>query len=52
MALSVGCKLKRAIAKDQPITYRDVELPVGRVCDQLRAEQTEHFHGREARRAG
>jgi len=51
MALSVGCRLKRSIAKDQPISYRDVELPAGRVCDRLRAEQTEHFHGREARRS-
>lgn len=51
MALSVGCRLKRAIAKDQPISYRDVELPAGRVCDRLRAEQTEHFRDRQARRS-
>lgn len=43
IALSVGCRLKRDIAKDQPISCRDVELPAGRLCDQLRAEQTEHF---------
>lgn len=43
MALSVDCRLKRDVAKDRPISYRDVELPAGRVCDQLRAEQTEHF---------
>lgn len=43
MALSVDCRLKRDIAKDQPISYRDVELPAGRLCDQLRAEQTAHF---------
>ena len=35
--------MERGIAKDQPISYRDVELPVGRLCDRLRAEQTEHF---------
>jgi predicted homoserine dehydrogenase-like protein len=43
MALSVDCRLKRSIAKDQPISYRDVELPAGRLCDKLRAEQTAHF---------
>lgn len=43
IALSVGCRLKRDIAKDQPMSYRDVELPVGRLSDRLRAEQTRHF---------
>jgi predicted homoserine dehydrogenase-like protein len=43
MALSVDCRLKRNIAKDQPVSYRDVELPAGRLCDKLRAEQTAHF---------
>lgn len=38
-----GCKLKRAIAKDQALTYDDVELPRGRIADQLRAEQYRHF---------
>ena len=40
-----GCKLKRAIPKDQPLTYDDVELPKGRVADRLRAEQYRHFRG-------
>lgn len=43
MALSVGCRLKRDVAKDQPIRYRDVELPSDRLCDKLRAEQTAYF---------
>ena len=43
IALSVDCVLKRDVAKDQPISYRDVELPAGRLCDKLRAEQTRHF---------
>jgi predicted homoserine dehydrogenase-like protein len=38
-----GCKLKRAITKDQVLTYDDVELPVGRLADRLRAEQYRHF---------
>ncbi len=43
MSLSVGCRLKRDVAKDQPLRYADVALPAGRTCDQLRAEQTAHF---------
>lgn len=49
MSLSVGCRLKRDIPKDQPIGYADVVLPQGRLCDQLRAEQTAHFSGQLAR---
>jgi predicted homoserine dehydrogenase-like protein len=40
-----GCKLKRDIPKDQPLTYADVELPQGRLADKLRAEQYKHFRG-------
>jgi predicted homoserine dehydrogenase-like protein len=40
-----GCKLKRAITKDQVITYNDVELPPNRLADRLRAEQYAHFRG-------
>lgn len=40
-----GCKLKRDITKDQALTYDDVELPAGRLADQLRAEQYLHFRG-------
>ncbi len=43
IALSFDCILKCDVAKNQPISYRDVELPVGRFCDELRAEQTTHF---------
>ncbi len=38
-----GCRLKRAIAKDEAITYDDVELPAGRLVDRLRAEQDAVF---------
>ena len=38
-----GCKLKRAIAKNEVLTYDDVELPSGRLADRLRAEQYRHF---------
>jgi len=40
-----GCRLKRAIPKDQVLTYGDVELPKGRIADKLRAEQYRHFRG-------
>jgi predicted homoserine dehydrogenase-like protein len=40
-----GCKLKVDIAKDSVISYDDVELPVGRLADRLRAEQYEQFRG-------
>jgi predicted homoserine dehydrogenase-like protein len=38
-----GCRLRRDIAKDQVLTYDDVEIPAGRIADQLRAEQYRHF---------
>ncbi len=44
MALSEGCRLKHDIAKDQPISYDDVEIPAGRLCDKLRAEQDQCFY--------
>jgi predicted homoserine dehydrogenase-like protein len=43
MSLAEGCKLKRDIQKDEVIAYADVEIPAGRLCDKLRAEQTEYF---------
>ncbi|WP_414548676.1 NAD(P)H-dependent oxidoreductase [Anabaena sp. CCY 0017] len=43
IGLAEGCRLKRDIPQDQVLTYDDVELPEGRLCDQLRAEQNAHF---------
>jgi len=43
MGVSEGCRLVRNVPKDQPVTYADIELPQGRLCDQLRAEQYRHF---------
>ncbi|WP_066377761.1 MULTISPECIES: NAD(P)H-dependent oxidoreductase [unclassified Anabaena] len=43
MGLAEGCRLKRDIPRDQVLTYDDVELPAGRLCDQLRAEQNQYF---------
>lgn len=43
MGIAEGCRLKRDIPKDQVLTYDDVELPPGRLCDKLRAEQEAYF---------
>ena len=43
MGLAEGCKLLRPVAKDSAITYDDVQLPTGRLSDQLRREQDTHF---------
>jgi len=43
IGLAEGCRLKRDIAKDQVLTYDDVELPSGRLGDKLRAEQNAYF---------
>jgi predicted homoserine dehydrogenase-like protein len=48
IAISLDCRLKRDIAKDQPITYADVELPKDRLCDRLRTEQEQHFAAADA----
>ena len=43
MGLSEGCRLIKDVPKDQAISYDDVALPEGRLCDRLRAEQSAHF---------
>ena len=40
-----GCTLRHDVAKDQVLTYDDVELPPARLADRLRAEQYRHFRG-------
>lgn len=39
MGVSDGCRLKCDVSRDQVVTYNDVELPAGRLCDALRVEQ-------------
>jgi predicted homoserine dehydrogenase-like protein len=43
MGVAEGCVLKRDLPKDTVLTYEDVELPAGRLVDQLRAEQRALF---------
>jgi predicted homoserine dehydrogenase-like protein len=45
MGLAEGCRLKRDLKKDRVLTYDDVDVPAGRLCDQLRAEQDAYFFG-------
>jgi predicted homoserine dehydrogenase-like protein len=43
MGVAEGCRLRRQVGIDEVITYDDVELPTGRMVDELRAEQEELF---------
>jgi predicted homoserine dehydrogenase-like protein len=43
MGLAEGCRLLRDVDRDQVVTYDDVAVPEGRLCDRLRAEQNSHF---------
>lgn len=43
VGLALGCKLKRAVAKDAALTFDDVEFPSGRLVDRLYAEQEALF---------
>jgi predicted homoserine dehydrogenase-like protein len=43
MGLAEGCRLKRNIPRDRVLAYDDVEVPEGRLCDRLRAQQEMHF---------
>jgi predicted homoserine dehydrogenase-like protein len=39
MGVAEGCRLVHDIAKDQVLTYADVEIPEGRAVDRLRGDQ-------------
>jgi predicted homoserine dehydrogenase-like protein len=43
MGVAEGCVTARDIAKDEVLTYADVELPPGRLVDELRIEQAKMF---------
>jgi predicted homoserine dehydrogenase-like protein len=48
MGVAEGCRLKRDIAQDEVLTVDDVDVPPGRLCDRLRAEQSAYFAERLA----
>jgi predicted homoserine dehydrogenase-like protein len=43
IGLTEGVRLIRDVPRDQVLTYSDIELPEGRLCDRLRAEQAAEF---------
>lgn len=43
MGLAEGARLKRDISRDEVLTFDDVELPPGRLCDELWRAQQRHF---------
>jgi len=43
MGLSEGCRLTKDVPKDRAISYDDVNVPKGRLCDELRAKQNDVF---------
>jgi len=45
MGLSDGCVLTRDVPKDQAISFDEVTVPQGRICDRLWKEQVKHFAG-------
>jgi predicted homoserine dehydrogenase-like protein len=51
MGIAEGCRLTRAIAKDEVLSYADVKLPESRLCDRLRKEQDGRFANPTARRS-
>ncbi len=43
MGLAEGCRIKKDIPKDTAVSFDDVEIPKGRICDRLWREQTEYY---------
>ena len=43
IGLVEGCRLQRDLSRDQALTFADIELPKGRLCDLLYQEQSEYF---------
>jgi predicted homoserine dehydrogenase-like protein len=52
MGLAEGCRVAQPVTKDEVLTYEDVEVPPGRLCDELRAEQERTFGPVAQARAG
>jgi predicted homoserine dehydrogenase-like protein len=43
IGLAEGCRLRRDVTRDDVLGYDDVEMPSGRLCDELRLEQDAFF---------
>jgi predicted homoserine dehydrogenase-like protein len=50
IGLAEGCRLLRDVAKDEVLRFSDVEVPKGRLCDELWDEQNRHFFGSSMQR--
>lgn len=48
IGVALDARLRRAVPRDQALTYDDVDLPTGRVCDLLRQELEETWPGAAA----
>jgi predicted homoserine dehydrogenase-like protein len=51
MGIAEGSRLRRAVPTDQVLTYDDVELPAGRLVDELRADQLAAYFSRQSQSA-
>jgi predicted homoserine dehydrogenase-like protein len=49
IGLALGATLRRSVPKDQPLTFDDLDLPSGRLIDQLYAEQEAMFAPQRAK---
>jgi predicted homoserine dehydrogenase-like protein len=47
IGVAEGCRVVRAVRRDDVLTYDDVACPPDRLIDRLRAEQDRLFHGDE-----
>jgi predicted homoserine dehydrogenase-like protein len=43
LGVAEGCRVTRDLPRDACLTYDDVEVPSGRLVDQLRVEQAERL---------
>ena len=48
--LAEGCRLKRDVPRDRPLSFDDVQIPPGRLCDALWEEQQTIFSAAGAKR--
>jgi predicted homoserine dehydrogenase-like protein len=51
LGVAEGCRLVRDLPKDAVLTYADVEVPGGRLVDELREAQRAHFAAADPRAA-
>lgn len=50
IGLAEGCRVRHNVTRDQALSYDDVDIPSGRLCDELRRQQDVLFFGKSAAR--